>query len=141
MIHTYTHKAPNKLYRYYVCINAHQKGCNQRQTRSVSAPVIEQAVVDQIRGIAENPDVVGEVARQLEEQRLAGREGLEREKRVIEKNLKRLGEEVASLVRMTGKLAIDRMADLQDRVVALERQLHDVREQLERVNSGTNSLF
>lgn len=26
MAHTYTQKAPNKLYRYYVCVNAHQRG-------------------------------------------------------------------------------------------------------------------
>jgi DNA invertase Pin-like site-specific DNA recombinase len=31
-------KAPNKLYRYYVCVNAHQKGYNQCPTRSASAP-------------------------------------------------------------------------------------------------------
>ena len=73
MVHTYTQKAPNKLYRYYVCVNAHQKGYNQCQTRSVSAPVIEQAVVDQIRGIAANPDVVADVVRQLDEQRVRGR--------------------------------------------------------------------
>ena len=71
--------------------------------------MIEQAVVDQIRGIAGNPEVVGKVVRQLDEQRFAGREGLEREKRVIEKDLQRLGEEMSSLVRMTGKLATDRM--------------------------------
>jgi site-specific DNA recombinase len=130
MVHTYTQKTPNKLYRYYVCINAHQKGYNKCQTRSVSAPLIEQAVVDQIRGIAANADVVGEVVRQLDEQRIAGVDGLEREKRVIEKELQRLGEEIASLVRMTGKLATDRMAELQDRVLVLERQLRDVRDQL-----------
>ncbi len=137
MVHTYTQKAPNKLYRYYVCVNAHQKGYNQCQTRSVSAPVIEQAVVDQIRGIAGNPEVVGEVVRQLDEQRFASREGLEREKRVIEKDLQRLSEEMSSLVRMTGKLATDRLADLQDRVGVLERQLRDVRDQLAEAVSQT----
>ncbi len=130
MVHTYTQKAPNKLYRYYVCVNAHQKGYNQCQTRSVSAPVIEQAVVDQIRGIAANPDVVGDVVRQLEEQRAAGVDGLEREKRVIERELQRLGEETAGLVGVTGRLATDRMAELQDRVDVLERQLRAVRDQL-----------
>lgn len=130
MFHTYTQKAPNKLYRYYVCVNAHQKGYNQCPTRSVSAPVIEQAVVDQIRGIAANPDVVADVVRQLDEQRAAGLAGLEREKHVIESELQRLGEETAGLLRMTGKLATDSMAELQDRVAVLERQLREVRDQL-----------
>ena len=54
----------------------------------------------------------------------------EREKRVIEKELQRLGEETAGIVRMTGKLATDRMAELQDRVAVLERQFRDVCDQL-----------
>jgi len=28
MVHTYTKKAANKLYRYYVCVTAHQRGWN-----------------------------------------------------------------------------------------------------------------
>ncbi len=98
MAHTYTQKAPNKLYRYYVCVNAHQRGYDQCQTRSVSAPQIEQAVVDQIRGIAANPSVVDEVVRQLGEQQSTQREALEREKRVMERELSRLAGEVPSLV-------------------------------------------
>jgi site-specific DNA recombinase len=96
----------------------------------VSAPVIEQAVIDQIRGIAANPAVVDEVVHQLDEQRLAGADGLEREKRVMKKELQRLSEEIAGLVRTVGKLATDRMADLQKRATGLEGQLRDVREQL-----------
>jgi site-specific DNA recombinase len=130
MVHTYTQKAPNKLYRYYVCVNAHQKGYNQCQTRSVSAPVIEQAVVDQIRGIAANPTVVEEVVRQLDEQRVAGIEALEREKRVMEKELQSLGGDIAGVIRMSGKLATDRMAELQERASVVERQLREVRDQL-----------
>ncbi|MBI4905154.1 MAG: recombinase family protein [Acidobacteria bacterium] len=140
MIHTYTQKTPSKLYRYYVCVNAHQKGYNACQTRSVSAPVIEQAVVDQIRGIAANPTVVDEVVRQLDEQRVAGIEALEREKRVMEKELQRLGEEIAGVIRTNGKLATDRMAELQERVSVVERQLREVRDQLaESVSQTTDT--
>jgi len=71
MVHTYTQKTPHKLYRYYVCVNAHQKGYNQCPTRSVSAPAIEQAVIEQIRGIAANPGVVDRVVESLGEQRVA----------------------------------------------------------------------
>jgi len=71
MVHTYTQKTPNKLYRYYVCVNAHQKGYNQCPTRSVSAPAIEQAVIEQIRGIAANPGVVDRVVESLGELRVA----------------------------------------------------------------------
>ncbi len=49
---------------------------------------------------------------------------------MIEKELQRLGEEMAGLVRINGKLATDRMADLQERVAVLERQLREVRDRL-----------
>jgi len=130
MAHTYTQKAPNKLYRYYVCVNAHQRGYDQCQTRSVSAPQIEQAVVDQIRGIAANPYVVDEVVRQLAEQQSAQREALEREKRVMERELSRLAEEIPGLIRTAGKHVTDRMADLQERINVLEGQLRSVCDQL-----------
>jgi site-specific DNA recombinase len=130
MVHTYTQRTPSKLYRYYVCVNAHQQGYNQCATRSVSAPVIEQAVVEQIRGIARNPQVVAEVIQSLEEGRLSSVETLQRERRLIDKELERIGEEIAGAVRATGKLATDRMADLQERATALERQRTDIQEQL-----------
>jgi site-specific DNA recombinase len=130
MVHTYTQRTPSKLYRYYVCVNAHQQGYNQCATRSVSAPVIEQAVVEQIRGIARNPQVVTEVIQSLEEGRLSSVETLQRERRLIDKELERIGEEIAGAVRATGKLATDRMADLQERATALELQRTDIQEQL-----------
>ncbi len=49
------------------------------------------AVVEQIRGIAANPDVVADVVRQLDEQRAAGVDGLEREKRSSRMNFSASG--------------------------------------------------
>jgi site-specific DNA recombinase len=123
MVHTYPQKTPHKLYRYYVCVNAHQGGYDQCPTRSVSAPAIEQAVIDQIGGIAANPGVVDGVVRTLGEQRVADVETLERE-------LERLSQELAGLVRTGGKLAVDRMAEVQERVAVLECKLRETRDQL-----------
>ena len=66
MVHTYTQKG-TRLYRYYVCVKAHQRGWTQCATRSVSAPELEQAVVDHIRGIGRNPMMLTAVMRHLEE--------------------------------------------------------------------------
>lgn len=66
MVHTYTQKDA-RLYRYYVCVKAHQRGWTQCETRSVSAPELEQAVVDQIRGVGRNPMMLTAVMQQLEE--------------------------------------------------------------------------
>jgi len=72
MTHTYVQKKGKLLYRYYVCINAHQRGWNRCNTRSVSAPELEGAVVDQIRGFAQRPEMLSEVLRRLEEERHQG---------------------------------------------------------------------
>lgn len=69
MIHTYVQKKGKIRYRYYVCENARQKGWTRCQTRSVSAPALEGAVLQQLRSIAQNPAVLSEVLGQLERQR------------------------------------------------------------------------
>jgi site-specific DNA recombinase len=65
MVHTYTQK-DGRIYRYYVCVKAHQRGWNQCATRSVSAPELEQAVVEQIRGVGRNPMMLTAVMERLE---------------------------------------------------------------------------
>jgi site-specific DNA recombinase len=65
MTHTYTNKE-NRVYRYYVCVNAHKRGWNKCSTRSVSAPELEGAVVNQIRGLARHPVVLSEVLGRVE---------------------------------------------------------------------------
>lgn len=71
MIHTYSQKG-NTRYRYYVCNNAHQRGWNKCQTRSVSAPELERAVINNLRGFARNPDMLSEVVRRREQGRAPG---------------------------------------------------------------------
>ncbi len=65
MTHTYTNKE-NRVYRYYVCVNAHKRGWNKCSTRSVSAPELEAAVINQIRGFTRHPVVLNEVRRRIE---------------------------------------------------------------------------
>lgn len=66
MIHTYVEKK-NRVYRYYVCIKAHQRGWTQCETRCVSAPALESAVLEQLRGVGSNPVVLRSVLQKLNE--------------------------------------------------------------------------
>ncbi len=68
MIHTYVQKK-NTRYRYYVCAIAHQRGWNKCETRSVSAPELEGAVINNLRGFAQYPPMLSEVLRRLEQDR------------------------------------------------------------------------
>ena len=145
MIHTYTKKTANKLYRYYVCVTAHQHGWNKCPTRSVSAPAIEEAVVAQIRGIGASPAMIEAVVGELEEDQLAQRADLEQEKRVAARELRRINEEIAAVIRPVAaqspgmRLATDRLADLQDRASVLERRMGEIRNQLaSKVSEGVD---
>ena len=140
MIHTYVQKK-NTLYRYYVCVKAHQRGWNKCPTKSVSAPTLEGAVVQHIRGICRNPEMLGEVMRQIAEQHAGRRSGLEKEQSVAERELEKLAHEItglAALVNTPGaasRSATDRLADLHERAALLERQLAQARRQLREIDA------
>jgi site-specific DNA recombinase len=68
MTHTYVRKKQT-MYRYYVCINAHQRGWNVCETKSVSASLLEGAVIENMRRFAQQPAVLSGLLRRLEELR------------------------------------------------------------------------
>ncbi len=68
MTHTYVQKKQTR-YRYYVCIMAHQRGWNKCETKSVSAPELEGAVIDNLRRFVQQPAMLSGVLRRLEEMR------------------------------------------------------------------------
>jgi site-specific DNA recombinase len=72
MIHTYVQKTTSVRYRYYVCATAHQRGWNRCETRSVSAPELEGAVINNLRNFAQDPAVLSEVLTRIEEDRKPG---------------------------------------------------------------------
>ncbi len=128
MVHTYTKKSANRLYRYYVCVKAHQRGWNKCETRSIPAPEIEQSVVDQIRSIGGNPALLNEVVRQWEEQREMHTSALERERRFIERDLKQLAAEMPDVVNGGG--ATGRLAEVAERTECLGRRSAEIRAHL-----------
>ena len=140
MIHTYASKK-DRLYRYYVCVKAHQRGWTQCETRSVSAPALENAVVEQLRNIGRNPAMLREVLRQLADQQRKDSAELEREKTHIEKELRGIAHEMKETVSVAGNgassgdTATRRLAELQDRVSHLSNRLPELRHQLAAIDA------
>lgn len=136
MIHSYVSKK-NRVYRYYVCVKAHQRGWAQCETRSVSAPALEDAVLDQLRGIGRNPTVLRAVLRQIEEQRQRDVLGIQRERADAELELKRIAQEMSSVVPMAGTIqsATDRLAELQDRAKYLDNRVPELLSQMARIEA------
>ena len=70
------------------------------------------------------------VLRELEDGRAANIDSLQRERRLVEKEVGRISDEIAGLAPLGGKLVTDRLADLQGRATAQEAKLRDIRGQL-----------
>jgi site-specific DNA recombinase len=62
-------KRRGKTYRYYKCVKAVKNGAGTCPVGSVSAGTIDDAVLDQLRGILQSPEVIAATWRQTESQR------------------------------------------------------------------------
>lgn len=85
-------------------------------------------VINQIRGISQDERLLAEVLRQAEQSVLAGREGLATERRQCESELGRCEAEIRRLsTGQTKREAVDRLAELQERVRVVEGRLRELR--------------
>jgi len=136
MTHAYTARGGNRRYRYYVCSRAQKQGWHVCPTKSLPAEEIERFVVDRIRCIGMDPGLVAETlgqARAQNEQRL---ETLEKERKILQREMKKYDETVRGLIggpRVEGRGLEDRtaqLADLDDRILAGEQRMTKIREEM-----------
>ena len=131
MIHTYTQKK-SKRYRYYVCLNAQQRGWSSCPSKSLNAHDIESAVVDHIRGIGSNETIMAETTARIREKSELILKELRTEQRGNERELKKLHTRVRKLMSSATQKEVaitDQLADLQDQIQTLEQRMTAVREE------------
>jgi site-specific DNA recombinase len=134
MTPTHTAKNGNRRYRYYVCCNAQKRGRDGCPSKTVPAGAIEAFVVDRIRCVGRDPDLLREVivqARTKDEARIAELEGerqkLERDLKAWHRDVQRLsiqfrpGEENGELV--------GRLTELHERIEQAEVKARQLREE------------
>ena len=122
----------NKRYRYYVCQNAQSRGWHNCPSPSVPAPELERFVVDQVKAIGKDTNLLAETLEESRRQREEAIGKLEDEKRTLERELHRHNAELRELAakgRSNG-VTTDRMADVQDRIKIAEQRTTEVREQI-----------
>ncbi len=144
MMHTYTiKKGGHRRYRYYVCMNAQQRGWDSCPSKSLNAHEIERAVVEHIRGLGTDERLVAETVRQFRELSEKRRQELDRERLAGEKELKRMHSKLKNLVsdmnlgRDNQSLDTARLADLQDIIRSAEQRMTQLREELIAVERDT----
>jgi site-specific DNA recombinase len=92
MTHSFTKKRSGGrtvLYRYYVCVNRLKKGAHACPDGKVSAQAAERQVVERIREIGRDPELVAETVRQARAQLDQRRSLLEAQRRHMARDLGR----------------------------------------------------
>jgi site-specific DNA recombinase len=140
MTPTHATRDGTKRYRYYVCCHAQQRGWQNCPSPSIPATEIERFVVDQIRAIGRDPDLIRETVAQARQQAEAELAALEAERASLERELARWNAEVRDVVAHVGSSdadspAVARLADLQDRIRGAERRATEVREQMHAIRA------
>ncbi|MBN1317076.1 MAG: recombinase zinc beta ribbon domain-containing protein, partial [Anaerolineales bacterium] len=131
MMHSFSSRK-NKRYRYYLCLNAQKRGWHNCPTKSIPAGEIERYVVDQIRCIGKDSTLIEETIRQARAQSEKQIDVLQRERLILEKELKQHSLELRSLAVESSmdRVKANRMADLQDRIRLAEQKATQVREEI-----------
>jgi site-specific DNA recombinase len=129
--HTVKRLADNggKVDRYYCCTNAQKRGWHVCPTPSVPAPELERFVIDQVKAIGRDTDLLAETLAECRRQREDAIGKLDVEKRTLERELQRHNAELRKLAGKDGQ-ATDRLADLHDRIRNAECRATEVREKI-----------
>jgi len=126
MLHTFTTRG-NRRYRYYTCTNAVKRGRATCPGRSLPAAEIERAVVDEIRCIGRDPQVLRETLAQARDRAQSAIERLTGERREIERDLARLHADIRrTATGNNGAATAPRISDLNDRVRQAERCVEEI---------------
>lgn len=119
MVHHYSVKG-TKRYKYYVCLNAQKRGWNTCPSPSLPAGEIEKFVVDQIRQIGREPELVRETLTKAHEHVVRQTQELQAELAAIQRQRQRDEIDLQKLANaITGDssdTSLARLADLQERL-------------------------
>jgi site-specific DNA recombinase len=132
MTHTFT-KHRKLSFRYYRCVRAIKNGKGSCPAGSIPANKIESIVIEQIKRIGSDKTLCEETFRQVQAQVATERRGLKAEAKRIDRERTTASHEVSRLAdavaRATGAAAdalMAKLAESQERVVALERRQREI---------------
>ncbi len=134
MTHSFTTKKNGIRYRYYRCVNNGKRGSFACPGGSVPAHEVEQQVLERIRGIGRDPELVAEVVRQAQTQLDERRALLKAERRQLNRDL---GHQKAALKRALGAhgtrdiavergVVVERLQKVEGSITAIGTEAHAI---------------
>ncbi|HOR98941.1 MAG TPA: recombinase family protein [Kiritimatiellia bacterium] len=131
MVHALTAKKGCRKYRYYVCSSAQKRGWDTCPTKSIPAMEAEQFVVDRIRAIGKDPNLLTTVVTQGRKLHEAKRNELQIEIRQTQERLKR---DIEALEE-TEEHSLERV-ELRDQIRAAEQRFSILKKELDDIGSA-----
>ena len=130
MTHTFTkdRKGGTRFYRYYRCTHAIKNGAAECPSRTLPAAEIERVVVDEIRSLGSDPELLKRVLADAQSTIAGERDGLESERVDLKRMLDRSHRELQKLVAvgMDDAEISRRAAELHEQIAAAGRRLPEV---------------
>jgi site-specific DNA recombinase len=129
-------KSATKRYRYYRCHRSEQHGRGTCPSPAVPAEQIEQLVIDRIRSIGREPDVVAATMQEIHQQSEADLASLAAEKLQLQRGISKWDADSRTLLSRVApesadSAALARLADLQERIRTGQSRLSAIELQLE----------
>jgi len=123
----------NKRYRYYVCVNAQKRGWSNCPGPSLPAAELEQFVVDQIRALGQDGQVITESIRKAQEQLQHETADL-RAREAVADRVQRLTDRIRRVAAAGGRddEAFDRLAEMHDRLRDAEQHATQLDDRIAR---------
>jgi site-specific DNA recombinase len=143
MAHTYTKKRKRLMYRYYVCTTRQKQGREACDAPSLAAQEIEDFVVQQIKIIGQDPELVDKVFAEAEKQRKAAKPRLEKEKRRLLRERQLKGGETSRLVAAIASAesplssVTDQLREIEELVARIDQRLEEIQVELNQLESET----
>lgn len=139
MTHTFTGGRGGRAYRYYRCVKAIKGGSASCPSGTLPAAEIERVVVQEVRALANDKALIGQVLDEAQAAAEAERAALRTERRDITVELERHHRELRSLAASgpatSSKAA--RIAELNQRIVEIERRAPEVEARLVAIGRET----
>lgn len=135
MSHTFTGGRSGKSYRYYRCVGSMKRGAASCPSGTLPAAEIERVVVDEIRGLVNDRDLLTRVLDEAQatvaadiEAAKAERDGLKRELSKHDRELRRLACGGVATTEVSARIAElhERLSDAQERLPAVEARVGEL---------------
>jgi site-specific DNA recombinase len=134
MIHSCTRKESGQCYRYYVCFTAQSSGYHACPSKSLPAEQIERFVLERIRALGRDRDLVATVLEQARQQDREQAAAHEADLAVVERELRWLAAETRRASADRSGEGSERLAEVGERTREVEQRAAELREAIAAVN-------